>query len=294
MGIVERSERLASRMELLVAADVNRRGSRDLLVPGDLLAAARSLFAGEGAAIVTGFYIPQAGAPETDGPPGALALARALARLGKRVVLMADRFCLPLLLHPAMEPWTAGLTVAEAAPDTGPDWLKGRGVTHVVAVERVGRAEDGHYYDARGRMLDPYAPPVDRWMWPEPDQGLVTVGIGDGGNEIGMGKVRHRVRNHAPQGSRIACVVPANFLISAGVSNWGAYALIGMLSELSGIDLLPTPGEEAAVLRALVAAGAVDGLSGLQTPTVDGQSPAVLAEMLGKLGRLAGGALRAG
>ena len=42
--------------------------------------------------IVTGFYIPGAAPPaaETDGPPGALALARALQALGRQVHLITD------------------------------------------------------------------------------------------------------------------------------------------------------------------------------------------------------------
>ncbi|MBP7572144.1 MAG: DUF4392 domain-containing protein, partial [Acidobacteria bacterium] len=40
--------------------------------------------------IVTGFYIPAGGAPETDGPPGAAALGGALASLGYRPVYVTD------------------------------------------------------------------------------------------------------------------------------------------------------------------------------------------------------------
>src|SRR5207247_8577698 len=49
--------------------------------------------------VVTGFWIPQGTPPagETDGPLGALFLARALAPLGFRVVLATDAFCLKAL-----------------------------------------------------------------------------------------------------------------------------------------------------------------------------------------------------
>ena len=39
------------------------------------------------AIIVTGFHILAAGATETDGPPGAIAIGRALQKLGNEVVL---------------------------------------------------------------------------------------------------------------------------------------------------------------------------------------------------------------
>ena len=54
---------------------------------------------------------------------------------------------------------------------------------------------------------------------------IVTIGIGDGGNEIGMGKVFERVAANIQHGSEIACTVPTNYLIAAGVSNWGGNAL---------------------------------------------------------------------
>ena len=49
------------------------------------------------ALIVTGFYIPGAGATETDGPPGAVAVGEALEALGYRPVYVTDRFTAPVL-----------------------------------------------------------------------------------------------------------------------------------------------------------------------------------------------------
>merc|ERR1711971_1234648 len=53
----------------------------------------------------------------------------------------------------------------------------------------------------------------------------ITTGIGDGGNEVGMGKVRDKVEQNIQNGIDIACNVETQFLIAAGVSNWGAEAL---------------------------------------------------------------------
>jgi hypothetical protein len=56
--------------------------------------------------------------------------------------------------------------------------------------------------------------------------GRTTIGIGDGGNEIGMGKLPwETIRRNVPQGGLVACRVPTDYLIVCGVSNWGAYAL---------------------------------------------------------------------
>lgn len=46
------------------------------------------------------------------------------------------------------------------------------------------------------------------------------AGIGDGGNELGMGKVKEAVKAYMPKGSLIACDVAADFAITAGVLNF--------------------------------------------------------------------------
>src|SRR5205823_13526068 len=122
--------------------------------PGDFAAACESLASTSNAAvaIVTGFYIPHAVPPcgETDGPLGALVLARALTPLGIKVVLATDSFCaralevglaaaglrkaVPLVILPSVE---------QAGPMSLTDYwnafLERSGpLTHLVALERVG------------------------------------------------------------------------------------------------------------------------------------------------------------
>ena len=62
---------------------------------------------------------------------------------------------------------------------------------------------------------------------------IATIGIGDGGNEIGMGKVRQRVIDYIENGPIIASNVSTDQLITAGVSNWGGSALAAALFILS-------------------------------------------------------------
>lgn len=45
----------------------------------------------------------------------------------------------------------------------------------------------------------------------------LSVGIGDGGNELGMGKVKEKVKSLMPNGSLVACVVPADYAVTAGM-----------------------------------------------------------------------------
>src|SRR5690242_14924475 len=85
----------------LIQRDVNNRGLRtdpaDNLITrtaGDFAAACRSIAAAPApsVAVVTGFFIPHGQPPacETDGPLGAVFLARALSALRIPVLLIAD------------------------------------------------------------------------------------------------------------------------------------------------------------------------------------------------------------
>ena len=103
----------------------------------------------------------------------------------------------------------------------------------------------------------------------------VTIGIGDGGNEIGMGKVSHDtiVRN-IPNGDVTHCRTATDHLIVAGVSNWGAYALVAGVFAIRQVTPPGWPFDpemELRILEVMVREGPlVDGVTGQQTATVDG------------------------
>ena len=126
-----------------------------------------------------------------------------------------------------------------------------------------------------GRDITAENDPLARWALAS--AGTVTIGIGDGGNEIGMGKIPHEtIVKNIPNGDLIHCRVPTDHLIVAGVSNWGAYAfaagLFVLLDRKPPVDLFD-PDRELAILEAMVREGPlVDGVTGKQTATVDGLS----------------------
>ncbi|HEX7378661.1 MAG TPA: glutamate cyclase domain-containing protein, partial [Pirellulales bacterium] len=95
-----------SALEAIVRQDPSGRGvagyrhDGQWLAAGMLERAARDLAErGDAVAIVTGFCVADLDPPmaETDGPPGALYLARALLALGKKVALVSDGSGLDLL-----------------------------------------------------------------------------------------------------------------------------------------------------------------------------------------------------
>ena len=222
--------------------------------------------------ITTGFAVAP-GLPETDGPPGAASLGRALRQLGAEVIFVTDAVTVP--------PLSAALTAlgeprqvetfhasAEQAEAQARRLLAGLAATHVVAIERPGRTRDGDYKSARALSVAAWNGPLDALVLAAPRR-VVTVGVGDGGNEVGMGNVYAKLVKTGGRMREIASVVKVHHLVVAGTSNWGAYGIVAALSRLAGRDLLHSGEEERAMVEACVAAGAVDGLTKKPEPTVD-------------------------
>jgi hypothetical protein len=247
-------------IESLIAQDPGGRGIAALVRRGELRAAAESLLAARRVLIVSGFYIPSMGAGETDGPPGALAIGNALSALGIGTAYATDALNRPLF---------EALHMAPLFGDDA-DLLERAKPTHLLSIERVGPAADGHCYNMRGEPLAEGVGNFAETFRQATGRGVATIGIGDGGNEIGMGRVAAEVARSVPNGARIACVVPADFLIVAGVSNWGGYGLAGALSVLAGRDLLPSSAQAREAVLTIWRAGAVDGRTRKAEPTVDG------------------------
>jgi len=242
---------------------------------GTLHPAAQALLDSERVVIVTGFCIRAARIGETDGPPGALDIADALLQLGKRVILVTDKYSAPLLAAGAA---IAGIEVPITLIDLPQDnadrcidaLLDEFAPTHVLAIERPGNAADGHRYSMRGEMLDDLIPGADRLLEPPAPRKFTTLAVGDGGNELGLGGLRTQLGERIPHGELIFCATAADHVVPAGVSNWGGYALAAALSLLSGKPLLRPPAHERRVVEAMVAAGAVDGCTRQQALSVDG------------------------
>ncbi len=106
---------------------------------------------------------------------------------------------------------------------------------------------------------------------------IVTVGVGDGGNEIGMGRfawsaLRERIRGEAA--ARIPCRIATDRTIVAWTSNLGAFALAASIAVLHRrIDVLrehSRAAQQAMLVRLVENAGAVDGVTRTPEPTVDG------------------------
>lgn len=295
-------------LDQILALDPGQRDIAAFSTPGAAAAAARALHGAECVLITTGFTV-EPGMPETDGPPGAAVLGRALRRLGARVSYVTDATNVPLVkaaLKTLDEP--SDVVPYPGGPDGARRLLASENPTHLVAIERPGRNRAGDYLNMRGGSVAGWNAPIDELFlcsgtvcrgdreagfyrgWPERGTSRlrtrgqrarrnasrlavarrpVTVGIGDGGNEIGMGTARAKIARLDALRARIATVVRVDHLVVAGVSNWGGYGVVAALARLTREDLLHTPELERRLIAACVAAGACDGVTRRREPTVD-------------------------
>lgn len=251
--------------------DPGKRGLAQELRPGTLAVAGERLMQARKITIATGFFIPRAGAIESDGPPGTAFLARALEALGKKVTVICP--------HSAVEAMDVSRTALKASfrvygltPGIVDESLLDEMDCDVfVGLEYSGQGADGYCRNMRGMDVTPHVPVLDGVLNAAKARGIYTLAIGDGGNELGCGAVGARVAV-TPDGISISSISDADSVVCAGISNWGAYALVAVLSVLSNQMLLPTADEEYALLKELCAVGVVDGVTGLCEPTVDGVS----------------------
>ena len=297
------SLRLAiDQLEALSGRDVAQRGLGPLsrLARGGLWGAASSIAAHPTPRVVllTGFYVARAQPPaaESDGPVGVAHLARALERVGVDVRVVTDTLCEPVVAAALQAAGSDAPVIAVPIGAAGEvkiaqlrtRWREDRtDFTHLIAIERVGPAADGVLRSCRGDSLDEHS--VSFASWFEDKGEATTIGIGDGGNELGMGNIpTATVAEGVPHGAAIACRTRCDHLIVSGVSNWGAATLLGALALvkpewrealLAGVDATA----DRRILSAVIEAGGVDGMVGSPQLSVDGlsaeQHSALITEM---------------
>ncbi len=252
---------------------------------------------GAAAVILTG-----AGGPpslprgETDGPLGAAVLARGLVlAFGAKPVLIAEaRFRGPIVAAlnaladgSRASRWRRSVRFVafpasrESARSAAKTLWDGIMPAAVIAVERLGPNRRGIVHNAAGQDVTAAHAPVEVFLSLARQNEVLTVGVGDRGNELGFGSITGRRSSIAslhrpcacPCRSSIACAVPTDLLVVASVSNWGAYAIVANLAMRRGdLRLLHRPADEIRMLSACVAAGARDGLLWERRLTVDGLS----------------------
>jgi hypothetical protein len=114
----------------------------------------------------------------------------------------------------------------------------------IISIERPGMTIGGQYRNSVGGDIIRYTAQLDYLFSNHP----YTVGIGDGGNEIGMG-VLYEAILRMPTLAPFPTITLTSHLIASSVSNWGGYGLAAALSKLSGKDLMPDRNEQADLIN---------------------------------------------
>lgn len=257
--------------------------------------------------IVTGATSQRVGLPdwvgEMDGPPGAIALARAVALTHHAVpVLLTDPGQGHMLSAAAQSlgfytlPYKDVLRQAEATthassvavieiPDTvaaaraqAEEFVNELNPCAAIAIEKAGENEHGVYHNSQKVDTSPGKARADEIFKACKAAGRLTIGIGDGGNEIGMGAIKKELLEAFPHMARCNCSCHGSILaeqaldhlLVATVSNWGAYALTAYLAFMTGQPYAcHSPDRERRLLEGCARAGYMH-LDGFSTSGADG------------------------
>ncbi|MBW2146947.1 MAG: DUF4392 domain-containing protein [Deltaproteobacteria bacterium] len=235
---------------------------------------------------------------ETDGPPGVAALARIISYglhakpllLGEKETLGPVEACLKvtglMVRDPEdamIAPYTAMVEIYPPGEEEGQ--AKAREIMDrfkpkaIIAAEKIGPNKNGILHSSTGIQCSaPYAR-IHHLFDLAREQKVLTIGIGDNGNEIGYGTIADTVRQHKPYGDVCQCeckggiadTTVVDVIIPANISNWGAYGVEACLAALlKDPDLMHGPEMERRMVEASVKAGACDGAFGMLRLMVDG------------------------
>lgn len=248
---------------------------------------------------LTGFMVPPWIRGETDGPPGTAVLARFLnLGLGVTPVIITDREQKGIVAETCK---AAGLYVSEnidrvkgiptralidyfpineeKAKRKAQEVLDKYNPSIIIAIERPGYNEKGVYHSRSGIDISPVTGKCDYIVELARDKGITTIGMVDGGNEIGCGLILDTVKKYVlnatkcrcPCGAGIAAVTATDILIPAFISNWAAYGVEAALALiLNRPDLMHDGESEKRIIDGCVRGGGTSSPLGTAEPLIDG------------------------
>ncbi len=265
-------------LDKIMTQDLGDRGFLGVLPANPLAETAETLKTASRVLLLTGFPVRLGGGAfigETDGPSGTTNLAAAFTNADAEVLVVTDRASYHLL-EEAIRYRAPKANLLLLPEENTESFIKTCihefAPTHFISLERPGKACDGHYHNMRGESIDDMITDSDLFLSESKRFGAVTISIGDGGNEMGMGTFHDEIVEHVPCGDIICAKDGADLTLASGVSNWWGWGIAALLSLQTGKDLLPSEAEETELLHRVVLAGGVDGCTKENTDTVDNLS----------------------
>lgn len=255
---------------------------------------------------------------ETDGPLGTAVLARAIAiGLSARVIVAVEPELVGLMRallrvaelqvidakametengrhRPSASVVALSRDASEAARETG-TWIETYGVRALVAIEKPGANARGVYHMVGGTDISATVGKGQAAFDEAGRRAIARIGVGDRGNELGLGPIAEVARGLLPFGMDCGCPchggvadqTHSDLAVPAVVSNWGAYGIATCLAALEeNPSLLHSPTLERQLLDTAVREGGVDGMSGRVIAAADGVGAEVNASVVALLGEI--------
>ncbi|MBX9651967.1 MAG: DUF4392 domain-containing protein [Xanthobacteraceae bacterium] len=277
----------------------------------------KSVSPGDTVLILTGAgYPPHMPKGEDDGPPGAASLAMAL---WKGIGAVPVFVCEPCHVDPIVaSSMAAGLMIKDSFKDARDRRLGAalaispRKQTEVkgwvekifaemkpkavVTAERLGPAADGFLYNLTAQAymgpettVEHEVIDISQIVTMAKEKGVLSIGIGDHGNEIGFGRIVETVAAAMPNGDRLCTRVGTDILLPAMMSNWGCYGIEAALAFLlKKPKLVHSPAQEERIIRACQMAGGIDAIyasTEFGVDGLDGETSMACMQFLGNIVR---------
>ncbi|AJE47550.1 glutamate cyclase domain-containing protein [Celeribacter indicus] len=244
----------------------------------------------------TGFFDPPSMIDEMDGPLGAVALARMLcvtlditpvfltevANM-ERMAGLAASLGLEVLDYELARttPFKAAvmpLPIDHDRAKAEAERLCDLAPAAMIAIEKPAPCPRGRYHTGKGLDVTDTVGKVDHVFAEARRRGILTIGIGDGGNEVGMGSILEDILRVVPTGDVIGTPVETDLLVVAAIANWGAYAIGATIAAaLHMPEAIHSLEEERRLTGTAAALGFIDPATGLANGWTDG-TPPVCAE----------------
>lgn len=254
----------------------------DLVKPGDTVI------------LASGFFDPPSMISEADGPIGAALLARALCvMLDATPVFLTEVANIGHMTALAQAAGMEVLTDLELARNTpfkaviiplpiDPARAQREAIAQLdrikpaafIAIEKPSPCPKGRYHTGRGLDVTDVVGKIDYIVNEARRRRIPTIGLGDGGNEVGMGSILETIQEVIPTGKIIGTPLQTDLLVVTAVANWGAYAIEACLAAaLHAPDAIHSVADERRVTDAAAKSGLIDPSTGIANGWVDGTPP---------------------
>ena len=138
----------------------------------------------------------------------------------------------------------------------------------MISIERCGLNTENKYANMRNIDISEHTAEIDLFFSNYYNK-IPTIGIGDGGNEIGMGNLEYIIKDNL---NLVPCKIKVDKLIISSVSNWGGYGLAAYLCLLTKNKEFFETVEETVknYIKYIISLGSVDGVTHENKEKVDG------------------------